>query len=80
MAKIMSNSFIKSQKILKEALKYIPLGLAGVLFYIAPSFHFITSVFLLQEHIEIEKLISFTLIWFGVAIFIYDAIKDNKVI
>ena len=26
MAKIMSNSFIKSQKILKEALKYIPLG------------------------------------------------------
>ncbi len=61
-------------------LKYIPLGLAGVLFYIAPSFHFITSVYLLQEHIEIEKLISFTLIWFGVAIFIYDAIKDNKVI
>ena len=39
-------------------LKYIPLGLAGVLFYIAPSFHFITSVFVLDEYIEFEKIIA----------------------
>ncbi len=58
-------------------LKYIPLGLAGVLFYIAPSFHFITSVFLLDEYLEFSKLLSFIIIWIGVGIFIYDAIKNN---
>tara|TARA_Y100000996_G_scaffold68615_1_gene46271 strand:+ start:846 stop:1730 length:885 start_codon:yes stop_codon:yes gene_type:complete len=58
-------------------LKYIPLGLAGVLFYIAPSFHFITSLFVLNEFIEFEKIIAFILIWIGVAIFIYDVIKKK---
>ncbi|MDC0232881.1 EamA family transporter RarD [Pelagibacteraceae bacterium] len=58
-------------------LKYIPLGLAGVLFYIAPSFHFITSLFVLEEYIEFEKIIAFILIWIGVVIFIYDVIKKK---
>ena len=56
-------------------LRYIPLGLAGVLFYIAPSFHFITSFYVLQEYMAIEKLIAFVIIWVGVVIFIYDALK-----
>ena len=59
-------------------LRYIPLGLAGVLFYIAPSFHFITSVFILGEYMEVEKFFAFIIIWVGVVIFIYDAIKRNK--
>ena len=59
-------------------LKHIPLGLAGVLFYIAPSFHFITSVFILGEYMEVEKFLAFMIIWIGVIIFIYDAIKKNK--
>ena len=59
-------------------LKHIPLGLAGVLFYIAPSFHFITSVFILGEYMEVEKFLAFIIIWVGVVIFIYDAIKRNK--
>ncbi len=58
-------------------LKYIPLGLAGVLFYIAPSFHFITSIFVLNENIEIEKVLAFLIIWIGVGVFIYDAVKKN---
>jgi len=57
-------------------LKHIPLGLAGVLFYIAPSFHFITSVFVLGEYMEITKIFAFIIIWIGVGIFIYDAIKQ----
>ena len=56
-------------------LKYIPLGLAGVLFYIAPSFHFITSIFVLGEYLEFAKLLAFIIIWLGVGIFIYDTIK-----
>lgn len=59
-------------------LKHIPLGLAGVLFYIAPSFHFITSIFILEEYMEVEKFLAFLIIWVGVVIFIYDAINRNK--
>ena len=59
-------------------LKYTTLGLAGVLFYIAPSFHFITSVFILDEFLEVEKTAAFIIIWIGVGIFIYDAIKSSK--
>ena len=43
-------------------VKFIPLGYVGVLFYLAPSFHFITSVFILGETIVLTKLISFFII------------------
>ena len=59
-------------------VKSIPLGFAGVIFYIAPSFHFITSVFILNETISIEKLISFLIIWIAVAVFIIDVLKEEK--
>ena len=57
-------------------LKYTTLGLTGVLFYIAPSFHFITSVYILEEYMEFQKLLVFIIIWIGVGIFIYDAVKN----
>ena len=56
-------------------LKFIQLGLAGVLFYLAPSFHFITSVFILGEEIIILKLISFIIIWLAILLYIYDTMK-----
>ncbi len=59
-------------------LKYSTLGLAGVLFYIAPSFHFVTSIFILGEYMEFQKLLAFIIIWIGVIIFIYDAVKYSK--
>ena len=59
-------------------LRYTTLGLAGVLFYIAPSFHFITSVFILDESIELKKIAAFIIIWLGVSVFIYDAIRYSK--
>ena len=59
-------------------VKFIPLGFAGVIFYLAPSFHFITSVFILNENMNLTKLISFIIIWIGVMIFIIDIVKDEK--
>ena len=59
-------------------LRYTTLGLAGVLFYIAPSFHFITSIFILGEYMEVQKFIAFVIIWIAVCIFIYDAVKNSK--
>ena len=56
-------------------LKYIQLGLAGVLFYLAPSFHFITSYFILNEEILFSKMISFIIIWVGIIFYIYDTFK-----
>ena len=40
-------------------LRYTTLSLAGVLFYIAPSFHFITSVFILGENLVNQKVYCF---------------------
>ena len=59
-------------------LRYTTLSLAGVLFYIAPSFHFITSVFILGENLVNEKFIAFIIIWVGVSIFIYDVAKNSR--
>ena len=59
-------------------LRHTTLSLAGVLFYIAPSFHFITSVFILGEYMEFQKFIAFVIIWIAIIIFIYDAINSSK--
>ena len=61
-------------------LKFIQLGLAGVLFYLAPTFHFITSVFILNEEILQIKLISFIIIWIGIIIYIYDSYKKEIIL
>ena len=60
-------------------LKYVQLGLAGVLFYLAPSFHFITSFFILNEEILYEKMISFVIIWIGIIFYIYDSLKNRSI-
>ena len=59
-------------------IKYISLGYAGVLFYLAPTFHFITSVFILNEELQLVKLISFLIIWIGIIIFIIDVIIKEE--
>ncbi len=60
-------------------LKYIELGLAGVLFYLAPSFHFITSVFILKEEIFLSKFYAFVFIWIGILFYIYDTFKNKTI-
>jgi len=59
-------------------VKFISLGYVGVLFYLAPTFHFITSVFILGETIDLTKLISFFIIWIAIVIFIIDVLKNEK--
>ena len=64
-----------------QGVKFIPLGFAGVIFYLAPTFHIITSVFILNENLSLPKLIAFIIIWIGIIIFIIDVIKnENKFI
>ncbi len=61
-------------------LKFIQLGLAGVLFYLAPTFHFLTSIFILGEEILIGKLISFLIIWVSIILYIYDTMKKETIL
>ena len=59
-------------------VKHIPLGLAGMIFYLAPTFHFITSVFILKESLSLPKMISFIAIWIAIIIFIFDVIAEER--
>ena len=54
------------------------MGYVGVLFYLAPTFHFITSIFILEETLVLAKLISFIIIWIAIGIFIIDVIRNEK--
>ena len=60
-------------------VKSIPLSFAGVIFYLTPTLHFFTSIFILNEPIATPKLISFIMIWIAVTIFIYDIFKGKKI-
>ena len=59
-------------------VKFISLGYVGVLFYLAPTFHFITSVFILGESLILAKLMAFFIIWIAIAIFIIDVLRIEK--
>ena len=66
---------------LSQSLREIAEKGAGVIFYLAPTYHFITSVFILNENLSLPKLIAFIIIWIGIIIFIIDVIKnENKFI
>ncbi len=58
-------------------VKFIPLGLTGVIFFLVPTFHFITSILILNEEITNIKLITFSIIWIAVIIFVRDKFREN---
>ena len=60
-------------------LKFIPLSFAGIIFFLAPSLHFITSIFILNENLSYYKLTSFIIIWIAVIIFIIDIFRERKI-
>ena len=64
-----------------SGIKFVPLGLAGVIFYLTPTFHFMTSIIIFKEELNIYKLVTFIIIWIAVIIFIYDNIniKEKKI-
>ena len=58
-------------------VKYLPLGFAGVIFFLTPTFHLLTSFFILKEEITNVKFIAFVIIWFAIFLFINEKIKKN---
>ena len=49
--------------------RMLPMTTVGILFYVTPSLQFFCGVALLGEAFDIDKLIGFTGIWLGLAIF-----------
>jgi protein rarD len=56
----------------------IPLYLLGILQYLPPTMQFFVGIFIYNEPLSIEKLISFSIIWVAVAVFCYSAITSMK--
>ena len=56
----------------------IPLYLLGILQYLPPTIQFFVGIFIYNEPLSIEKLISFIIIWIAVAVFCYSAVTSMK--
>lgn len=53
------------------------LGNASMIFFVAPTGHFLLGLFLYNEAFMINKLIGFILIWFAVLIYLRDLYENN---
>ena len=56
----------------------IPLYLLGILQYLPPTIQFFIGIFVYGEELNVEKLISFSIIWVAVAVFCYSAVTSMK--
>ena len=53
------------------------LGPSGMIFFITPTGQFILGIFYFGETLDTNKLVSFLIIWFAVAIYLRELAKDK---
>jgi len=53
------------------------LGPSGMIFFLAPTGQFLLGFYYFNESLDLNKLISFIIIWIAVAIYLRDLAKDN---
>ncbi len=61
------------------SLKYLRLSTVGLLQYVAPTLQFLVAVFVIGEPFNHDKLISFSIVWLGLAIFSIEAIRQRRI-
>ncbi len=61
-----------------SAARRLRLATLGLMQYIAPSMIFVTAVFVFGEPIELGRLASFALIWSGLAVFSFAALRAER--
>ncbi len=59
-------------------IRMIKMSTAGIFQYIVPSLTFLIGVFLYKENFSTATLISFTLIWASVIIYIINMFRDSR--
>jgi chloramphenicol-sensitive protein RarD len=60
-----------------EAAQRLPLSTLGFFQYISPTFQFLIAVFIFKEPFESNKLLAFFLIWSGLALYIFDSVRQQ---
>ena len=60
-----------------QRLRYSTLGFFQ---YIGPSIMFVLAVFIYNEPLEVERLITFAIIWSALALYSYDAIRTHQLL
>ena len=58
--------------------RLLPMTTVGLLFYLTPSLQFLCGILLLGEAIDIDKLLGFTGIWLGLAIFTWNLLSRQQ--
>ena len=58
--------------------RMLPMTTVGILFYVTPSLQFLSGITLLGESFGADKLIGFTGIWIGLAIFSYSLLTRKQ--
>ncbi|MGD8841686.1 MAG: EamA family transporter, partial [Gammaproteobacteria bacterium] len=58
--------------------RMLPMTTVGILFYLTPSLQFLCGILLLGESFDIDKLIGFTAIWTGLAIFTWNLLANRS--
>jgi len=53
------------------------LGPTGMIFFLAPTGQFLLGVFYYGEYLDINKLISFVIIWIAVTIYLHDLSREK---
>ena len=60
-----------------RGVELIGLGPTGMIFYITPTLQFLLGYFLYNETFNIQKLVSFILIWIAVFIYLRDLYENS---
>ena len=58
--------------------RMLPMTTVGILFYLTPSLQFLCGIVLLGEAIDVDKLLGFTGIWIGLAIFTWHLLTRKQ--
>lgn len=64
--------------IYSAGVQKIPFYLAGMIMYLNPTIQFFLGIFLYKEPIDMDRIISFAIIWIGIIIMTVGNLKKNK--
>ena len=60
------------------SIKLLRYSTAGLLQYISPTLVFLTAIFMFHEPMDKWKLLSFVILWIGLAIYSFSALRDER--
>lgn len=60
--------------------KLLPLTMMGMIQYMGPTIQFCLAVFVLKDHIGLDKWIGLSIIWVALIIFTFDAVRASRTV